>query len=191
MELKYKKDVVMGALKIENLPTYTYDNYLLWEDNWELIYGIPYAMVPAPMIKHQAISNKIAWQLQNIFQDCDNCQALLPIDWKISDDTIVQPDNSVICISPLNEAYITKAPKIIFEILSKSTAKKDKELKYELYEQEGVKYYIIVDPNESIAKVYELKEGRYIKVFDASDGVVKFDIQECDTIVNFDFSKIW
>lgn len=71
-----------------------------------------------------------------------------------------QPDNSVICHTPKNEAYITKSPKIIFEILSQSTEKKDKELKYHLYEEEGVFYYIIVDPIEFIAKVYHLKDGQ-------------------------------
>jgi Uma2 family endonuclease len=181
----------MGALKIEDLPSYTYDDYKNWEDNWELIYGIAYAMSPAPMIKHQYITNNIGWELKNIFNDCKKCQVLMPIDWKISNETIVQPDNSVICHKPTHEAYITKAPKIIFEILSKSTAKKDKGLKFNLYEQEGVSYYIIVDPDEELAKVYRLKDGRYIKVCDASDEVVEFSIESCKEKLEFDFSKIW
>ena len=181
----------MGALKLEDLPHYTYDDYKNWEGKWELMYGQAYCMSPAPAIEHQSISNKIAWELQNILQNCKKCQALLPVDWKISEDTVVQPDNSVICHKPQNEAYIIKAPKIIFEILSKSTAKKDKGLKYNLYEQEGVAYYIIVDPKEKIAKVYALREGRYIKVCDASDEVVEFNIKECNKIIHFDFAKIW
>jgi len=181
----------MGALRLEDLPHYTYDDYKLWEDKWELIYGVAYAMAPAPMIKHQSISANIAWELKNLFKSCKKCQVLMPIDWHISDDTIVQPDNSVICHKPSNEAYIKKAPKIIFEILSKSTAKKDKELKYNLYEKEGVDYYIIVDPDESIAKVYELKDGKYIKMCDATDEIVNFNIKECDDELNFDFGKIW
>ena len=179
----------MSAIKKEYLPNYTYDEYKKWEGNWELIYGVPYAMAPAPMIKHQAISNKIAWHLQDLLQECEICQALLPIDWKIDESTVVQPDNLVICHTPLEEAYIKKAPKVIFEILSKSTAIVDKNLKYELYEKEGVNYYIIVDPSESIAKVYELKEGRYIKVCDAHEESVDFNLNECS--FTFDFSKIW
>ena len=179
----------MSAIKKEYLPNYTYDDYKEWEGNWELIYGVPYAMAPAPMIKHQAISNKIARYLDESLQECKVCQALLPIDWKIDDSTVVQPDNLIICHRPQNEAYISKAPKVIFEILSKSTATVDKNLKYELYEQEGVGYYIIVDPNESIAKVYELKEGRYIKLCDAYEESVDFDLNDCAFI--FDFSKIW
>lgn len=180
----------MGAIKLEP-PRYTYEQYKLWEDNWELINGYPYMMAPAPMIKHQSISSKITRELLNIFEKCQNCQVLLPIDWKISQDTIVQPDNSVICHTPNNEAYITKAPKIIFEILSKSTEKKDTTIKYDLYEKEGVTYYIIVDPENSVAKVYKLHQGRYIKVIDASDEEVHFDIKECNISIEFDFSKIW
>ena len=182
----------MGALKLEDLPYYTYDDYKTWEGNdWELIYGQAYCMSPAPMLKHQSISNNIAWELKNSLKDCKKCKAYMPIDWKVSEDTVVQPDNSLVCHKPQHEAYITKAPKIIFEILSKSTAKKDKGLKFNLYEQEGVKYYIIVDTNEQLAKVYELKDGRYIKMIDASDESVEFEIKECDKTMNFDFSKIW
>ena len=143
------------------------------------------------MIKHQSISNKIAWQLHDLLSNCQHCQALLPVDWKICEDTIVQPDNSVICHTPKHAAYISKAPTIIFEILSNSTAKKDKELKYKLYEQEGVNYYIIVDPKESVAKVYKLHNGKYVKVVDATDEKVKFKLKKCGKAISFDFSKIW
>ena len=179
----------MGALKEEDLPYYSYDDYALWEGNWELIHGVPYAMAPAPMIKHQAISNKIAWHLHELLQECKTCQALLPVDWKIDNQTIVEPDNLIICHEPQNEAYITQAPKVIFEILSKSTAHKDKNLKYSLYEKEGVDYYIIVDPIESIAKIYKLHEGRYIKVCDTHNECVDFELDECEFL--FDFGKIW
>ena len=182
----------MGVIKLEDLPQYTYDDYKNWEGNeWELIYGYPYCMSPAPMLKHQNITVKIGAQLLSLFDSCKKCQVLMPVDWKISQDTIVQPDNSVICHEPANEAYITKAPKIIFEILSKSTAKKDKGIKFDIYEKEGVAYYIIVDPSEEIAKVYVLKDGKYIKVCDASDEEVTFEIKECEKSFVFDFAKIW
>jgi len=182
---------MMGALKIEEIPRYTYDDYKLWDGKWELIAGYPYAMSPAPMIKHQSISSKIARELEEIFQDCTKCQVLLPVDWKIAEDTVVQPDNSVICHEPKNDAYITQAPKIIFEVLSKATAKKDRGVKYDLYEKEGVNYYIIVDPQEENAKVYQLQNGTYVKMCDVSDATVTFKIEECDKELPFDFSKIW
>ncbi len=38
------------ALKL--LPHYTYDDYIHWEGQWEIIKGIPYAMSPAPIPAH-------------------------------------------------------------------------------------------------------------------------------------------
>lgn len=181
----------MGVLKLEDIPRYTYDDYKLWEGDWELIDGIAYAMSPAPMIKHQSISNKIGRYLDEAFNGCKICQALLPINWKIDEHTVLQPDNIVICHKPQNEAYITKAPKIIFEVLSKSTAKKDTGIKFDIYEKEGVAYYIMVDPDEEMAKVYKLHEGRYIKVGDVTDEKIEFEIKECAKSASFDFSKIW
>jgi len=178
----------MGAVKLENIPHYTYEEYKHWEDEWEIIDGVAYAMSPAPMIKHQKVSNNIAWLLKEELKECETCQALLPVDWKISEDTVVQPDNLIVCYEPKG-AYISKAPTMIFEILSKSTAKKDKTVKFELYESEGVKYYIIVDPDESIAKAYELKDGRYIKMLDATDESLDFDLGKCQIKINF--QKLW
>ncbi len=180
----------MGALKEEYLPHYTYDEYCKWEGDWELIEGVPYAMGPAPMIRHQRISNEIARVLSEALDGCETCEALLAVDWKIAEDTVVQPDNLVICHEPANEAYLLKAPALIFEILSPSTAQKDRGLKFELYEREGVGYYVIVDPAQQIAKVYRLNgEGRYIKVADVCEESVTFELDGCKT--DFEFEKIW
>ena len=181
----------MGVLKIEDIPRYTYNDYKNWEDRWEIISGIPYAMSPMPVIRHQDISYNIASELKNIIAGCLGCKALLPVDWKIDNETIVQPDNLVICHTPKHEAYISKAPKIIFEVLSPSTAKKDKTVKFDLYEKEGVEYYIMADPEDEVAKVYRLKDGKYIKLCDATDEKIKFELKGCEDIKAFDFAKIW
>lgn len=179
----------MGALKLEHLPSYTYEEYKNWEGRWELIYGIPYNMAPAPVKKHQKVSQRIGWLLENALQECPRCEAMLPIDWKIDEETIVQPDNLVVCDEDMEGAYIVKAPLIIFEVLSKSTANKDCNLKFELYEKEGVKFYVIVDPNEQNAKLYKLKNGRYIKEGDFSRNSYKFELEECS--FEFEFGRIW
>ena len=180
----------MAAVKAEYLPHYTYEDYAQWEGDWELIYGVPYAMAPAPMIKHQKISSKIAYILESQLNICDTCSALVAADWKISDDTVVCPDNLVICHEESHPAYLTKAPGLIFEILSKSTALIDQELKFDIYEREGVAYYVIVDPQIDVAKIYRLnKEGRYIKVADVTDETIPLSLKECT--ISFDFSKIW
>ena len=149
----------MELLRLKEIPIYTYEDYKRWEGRWELIGGIAYAMSPAPTIKHQKISNNIAWQLNELLKNCEECISLLPVDWKIDENTIVQPDNLVICYEPKKNEYITKAPTLIFEILSKASVLKDTKIKYELYEKEGVDYYIIVNPDEKMAKVFKLKMG--------------------------------
>jgi Uma2 family endonuclease len=189
MTLYIEKGEVMATIPISELPNYTYDEYKLWEGNWELIYGLPYAMSPAPLIEHQRISNNIAWQLKSLLENCSECQALLPVDWKIDEQTVVQPDNMVICDEPEHDAYLTKAPVVIFEILSRSTANKDRTTKYHLYEREGVRYYIIVNPADKMAKVYKLNTGKYLKVKDLSSETTEFELGKCN--LKFDFSKIW
>jgi Uma2 family endonuclease len=159
-----------------------------WEGRWELIRGIPYAMTPAPSIRHQQISQQIAIVLDDALSECKRCLALLPVDWKIDEDTVVQPDNLVIC-HKAGGAYLSKAPALIFEILSESTASKDKNTNFHLYEREGVRHYVIVDPREQLAKVYSLHEGKYIKVMDATDESCEFDLGKC--LIIFDFSRIW
>ena len=166
---------------------YTLEDYQHWEGDWELIYGYPYAMAPSPLVTHQNINMKVARQLSEELDNCPNCQALFEIDWEVSSDTVVKPDTLVICYEP--DEKITKKPELIFEIASKSTIKRDETLKYELYQQEGVEFYVIVYPKKQIAKVYKLKDGRYIKAGDFSDETYTFSLEKCS--INFDFSKIW
>lgn len=106
----------MGILKnlnIDYLPHYTYKDYERWEGRWKLIDGIPYAMSPQPGLTYQRISQKIGAQLKILLEDCDKCIALLPVDWKISDDTVVQPDNLVVC-GEVEGKYLTKPSILIF-----------------------------------------------------------------------------
>jgi Uma2 family endonuclease len=179
----------MRALKLEDLPHYKWSDYQNWEGSWELIEGVPYAMSPAPSIEHQTISQNIAFQLSDALKNCKRCRALLPVDWKINDETVVQPDNLVVC-GEIEGQYLKKTPAIIFEILSPSTAKKDTGIKFDLYQQEGVAYYVIVNPIDSVAKIYRLtQDGRLIKKKDAQNDQFQFEIEDCQ--LNFDFSKIW
>ncbi|MBN2825405.1 MAG: hypothetical protein JXQ76_08785 [Campylobacterales bacterium] len=42
----------MEALQYDNFHRYTYEDYKEWEDRWELIDGVAYAMSPAPYPTH-------------------------------------------------------------------------------------------------------------------------------------------
>ncbi|HHD73025.1 MAG TPA: Uma2 family endonuclease, partial [Epsilonproteobacteria bacterium] len=88
-----------------------------------------------------------------------------------------------------HESYLAKAPRLVVEILSPSTAKKDETVKFDIYESEGVKYYILVYPDDLKAKVYVLKEGKYIKLGDFTHELLTLDDLECE--IRFDFSEIF
>ena len=177
------------VLKPVHLPHYTYKDYCAWEGRWELIGGIPYSMTPAPEYTHQAINTKIIIQLGGLLKNCSTCEVIVaPFDWKVSEVIVVQPDAMVVC-GKVEGYYLTFPPSIIFEILSPSTAEKDKTIKYEIYQGQGVKYYIIVNPKTKTLEVFELLKGKYTKIREIKNNKIKFDLTSCK--INFDFNKIW
>ncbi len=164
---------------------YTYDDYILWEGQWELIEGFPMAMTPSPVINHQAIVGKILNELMNSIGECERCLVLSEEDWKISTDTVLKPDVVLICDEP-NDKYITKAPEIAVEVVSKSSAKRDEVFKFEIYEREKVLYYIIVYPDDCKAKLYQLINGKYSKQGDFFKETFEFKDTTCKAKINFD-----
>lgn len=180
-------------LKMEDLPHYTYDDYVKWEGRWELISGIPYAMVPAPAKKHQRINLKVASQLDSLLEECENCVTYLPIDWQIDEFTVVQPDVLVVCGDNPEETRLSSTPVLVFEILSPSTDRKDRIVKYRLYENAGVKYYCIIDPEIKSVEVFEIRRGdekkKYEEKGEFREGEITFDLG--NYIITFDFSNIF
>jgi len=171
----------MAAQMIEY---YTYDNYKTWEGEWELIDGIPLAMAPAPMRKHQSLATVIIAELHNQLEECTQCEVLGEIDYKVSDDTILKPDVVLTC-KETNDTYLTKAPEIVVEIISKSTAKRDEKYKFEIYEREKVSYYILVYPDDLRAKVYKLEGSRYDKQGDFLQESYTFEETSCGIVLDF------
>ena len=94
----------------------------------------------------------------------------------------------MICCHP-DGVFLTQAPSLRLEILSPSTAKKDRVTKSPIHEREGVHYYCLVDPDNQVAKIHRLKDGRYIKQADVSNERHQFNLEKCR--FDFDFSKIW
>jgi len=167
---------------------YLIDDYEQWEGEWELIDGMPYAMSPAPVTQHQYVATRIAGLLNDRLETCDICYAVAEAEWRAKEDTVFRPDVMVVCEEEMAR-YVTKRPELIFEVVSPSTAAKDEHLKYALYEKEGVSYYVIVYPDEKMAKVFALKDGRYTKALDAEKETFRFDLGAC--VIDFDFAKIW
>ena len=147
---------------------YTYADYLKWEfdERVELIKGKIFNMSPAPKRKHQEISVKLERVIYKILDDHPCKVYHAPFDVRFPDRdgqtfTVVQPDICVVCdLSKLDELGCNGAPDFIIEILSSSTSKKDYTDKYQLYEENGVGEYWIVNP-EGFIEVFVLEDGHY------------------------------
>ncbi len=166
---------------------YTRKDHRQWSGDWELIHGDAYAMSPSPAFIHQYISLRIARQLDEQLEHFPQCHAVIETDVTLSEDTVVRPDSMVICYEP--DEVLNRAPELVFEVVSPTSARRDEILKFDLYQTEGVKYYAIVYPDSHKAKLFELVEGKYRKIADFSDETVKFGLSACT--LSFDFSFIW
>lgn len=150
----------MSAVKL--LPHYTYEDYCNWEGRWELIDGIPFAMSPAPNMKHQGIVANVMYELKKALKEsnCKHCRVYDFIDLKIQEDTILQPDSSIVC-HPTKRNFLDFPPTLVVEILSHSTAVKDRITKFSIYEKFGIKYYLIADPGKESVEIYFLENSKY------------------------------
>jgi Uma2 family endonuclease len=156
---------------VRHLPNYTYSDYLLWEGDWELIDGIPYAkeggtygMSPSAGGKHQwlasLLTTEIVMGLRQNNEQCKHCISVQDVDWKVDENTVLRPDLAIVCL-PLVNDYIANPPALIVEILSPSSGHRDRIIKHEIYAEKGVQYYIIIDPGAKTYQSYKLINGKY------------------------------
>lgn len=163
--------------------TYTYADYLQWKfvERLELLRGKIFRM-SGPGTLHQKISVKLTTLLYNFLHD-HPCQVFsapfdvrLPARNRMRDDeitTVVQPDICVICDeNKLDDRGCCGAPDLVVEILSPGNSKKEVRLKYELYEEAGVREYWIVNPAEENVVVHVLNNvGKFkgLKMYAGGD----------------------
>lgn len=145
--------------------TYTYGDYLTWndEERWELIDGVPYNMTPAPNRSHQKISGELFKQIA-VYLTGKTCEVYAaPFDVRLPEGdeadefirTVVQPDIVVYCDPrKLDERGAKGPPDLAIEILSPYTAAKDMRIKMALYERVGVKEYWLIDPGNKTLQVF-------------------------------------
>ncbi len=140
---------------------YTVEDWKHWQGDWELIEGVPYAMAsPRPI--NQAILSNLVWAIRSaLLENCPSCMVYAELDWYISYDTVIRPDIMVLC-GEIPER-VESPPHMVIEIVSPSSRQMDEGLKFELCEREGVKYFVLVYPDEKAVKVFELSKGRYVE----------------------------
>lgn len=177
------------ALPAENMP-YTFADVLAWDESEraELIDGEP-VLLATPLREHQRVSGEIFAQIHSFLKGrpCQVYHAPFSVrpfarkDDRPEDvDTVLEPDITVVCDPEKLDKYGCRgAPDWIVEILSDSTQRHDRFVKYRLYEQAGVREYWIVDPEKQTVQVFRLEEGRYAAVdFQSAEGRVSSGVLE-------------
>jgi Uma2 family endonuclease len=173
------------------LPHYTYEDYCKWEGRWELIEGIPYAMSPAPSPRHQLIAANILYEFKDAVKKagCKKCIVYNFIDVKISEDTILQPDALVVC-GEISKPYLDFPAALVVEILSPATALKDRNAKFDLYQQFGIPYYLIIDADKKEIEIFQLTGKKYTPVtFDANEPYTFIFGADCTIAVKW--NNVW
>ncbi|KAA5536686.1 Uma2 family endonuclease [Taibaiella lutea] len=161
--------------QLEENGIYSYADYLTWrlKERLELIKGKIMKMSPAPGTYHQRVSLRLTNALSSQFEE-NACELFVaPFDVRLLDKrktdsdndiyTVVQPDLCIICDpAKIDEKGCIGAPDLIIELLSPGNSNKEMRIKFDLYEEAGVKEYWMVNLNEKCVFRYSLIEDRFV-----------------------------
>lgn len=150
---------------------YTFADYLTYpeDERWEIIDGVPY-MQAAPAPVHQEVLTELVRQMANYLtgKPCKVYPAPFCVRLPLGNEknekevkNIVEPDISIICDrSKIDDKGCNGAPDMIIEIISPSSIKMDRVVKFNKYEKAGVKEYWIVEPDQKLVSVVVLQSNQ-------------------------------
>ena len=146
------------------VPRYTYNDYAQWKEDWELIDGYPFQLLPSAKWQHNNAQVNLSYQAKAGISNTNcNCFVFTELDWKIDASNVVRPDLMIVC-GELKTDYLEFPPVLIAEIISQGSIQKDRNIKFELYRENGVKYYLIIDYIKETVEVFELIDNLYKSV---------------------------
>ncbi len=127
---------------------------------YELVDGI-LLVSPAPIPIHQAVVGELFVLLR---QSCPKHLKVFvaPLDWQPDRFTSLQPDVLVVAREDIGAQNITRPLPLAVEVLSPSTRRKDRVLKFSKYADSGVRSYWVVDPDGPSLIAYDLVDGSYV-----------------------------
>ncbi len=145
----------------------TYDDLAGMPDDgnrYEIIGGV-LCVSPSPTEVHQSLSFRLTL-LVGSFVTAERLGKVYaaPFDVRLSEQDVVQPDLIFVSqsrLSIISPTCIEGAPDLLVEILSPSTAHRDRTQKARLYAGAGVPEYWLVDPEARTVTVLALHRGAY------------------------------
>ncbi len=113
----------------------------------ELLDGV-YVVTPSATLRHQRVAMALGLRLLPVLAARSDLELFfVPGDIVLGDRTVVEPDLFVIPRPPSSDIHWRDVgrPLLVIEILSRSTAHRDRGIKRRLYQQAGVPEYWVVD----------------------------------------------
>ena len=165
-------------------------NERLLYPSYEIIGGEKF-MAAAPNLDHSDIVGRIYGIIFNYLLEHKSGYVYPDnVDVHFSDGTLYKPDLVVVLKS--NEKILAGrknifgAPDMVVEVLSRSTQKKDRTIKKNTYEAQGVREYWIIDPYMKVVSVYLLREGKYF----LDDEYILFDENDLELMTEEEKAEI-
>jgi len=135
-------------------------------NRYEIIEGEVY-VTPPPLTVHQRVSRNLSRILDRHVTENDLGEVLYaPVGVVLEKPSGVQPDVIFIGkdrLSILQEKAVFGAPDLVVEVLSVSTAGRDRGLKKDLYARTGVRHYWLLDPRKQVLQAFRLDAGGYVR----------------------------
>lgn len=182
-QYRYKIADVIGALtgsvqekttvySTEHTKKYTYQDYLKLPEkpgySYEILEGI-LIKDPSPNVMHQGVSRRLQRILEDYFWQVDPEGEIFnaPLDVTFQDITVVQPD--IFYVSGEQKQIVKSnridgSPKLIVEVLSAASKRKDRFQKLRIYQEVQVQHYWLITPEEKTLECFSLKDGIYALV---------------------------
>ena len=150
-------EVPVGPLTYEDLAKLPEESGL----RYELIDGV-LLLTPSPVKSHQFAVLNLAILLKAAAPP-DSAVMVAPFDWLINDWRVFEPDVFVIPNPAGQEKRFEGVPLLAVEVLSPSTRHRDLGIKLRAYEDAGLPWYWVVDPDEPSLTVFRLSGGRLVE----------------------------
>jgi Uma2 family endonuclease len=157
----------------------TYEDYLDLPDDgkhYEILDG-ELSVTATPVIRHQRVSRNLGFLLHAHVQGGGLGEILkAPVTVMLAETTVVEPDLVFVSTARsgiIGERAIEGPPDLVIEILSPSTARRDRVIKMKLYARYGVDHYWIVDPEARILEIFE-RRGRWYREAGSYTGDERF-----------------
>ncbi len=144
----------------------TFEEYDALPETNQIVELIDGEIIASPPLDiHQKTLLKVVKTVMTLMKKGEAC--LVPTGLHFDDENSFEPDlfwvsaENEHCFLEDNGRYWHGAPDLVIEILSPTTASNDRGVKFEMYEQHGVREYWMVDPDANYVEIYRLEGDKF------------------------------